>query len=1258
MKKFLVVTALLAVVSTIVLQSISLAWMSDNGLSSPIDITTNVHKAYFASGDGLKDVEMDGDEVVHGPFEIATPLQLYYFAWLQYLGFFNNVDNNEDGEPDTVYFRLSADLDMDYTNEDGVRTQFVLPPIGTTDMPFIGNFDGEGHTITDLTVENKYSSLIEPPDGTENFKGAEIIGFFGVIGALPGSDYKYDTQAIEVKNVVLENLTIKTQTDYALIGLVAGYVNGIVDRVGVVNSQVDIKAGTQSLSYTENMSDYSLIGYCDPAYRDKVYMLNLSLNTPGISDKYNVIPDMTGDGDQKGWGGSVKMLDIFNLFTEISTTVNDDYSIERVDVKNLNGVTVTLSRDPADEDPRTATLPEFGSFIFTTMSGNFNGNMTVNFVGGAQHVTQYEYILDENSSVPLYFITDDTYYLCYNNGVISSTTDSTQATAWYISNGTSGGNIYTVVDGEIHYLTIEDGAIDAMPVDPRSLPSWSVSGNSYALNGQQITCDNGTWKLADTFKIAHGNNYLVNNGTNLGAGDSSTNVVWTLTKVDGGYHVSTVVRNNNNTTTTYYLMYTTSNSNYGQTTVSGPTLSNTTTSPSVWQYDGTRLYAQVTRYGWVTNYYLRYNNNSWQLNNSNNNNNLTFTSSSNANVDVNTSGTTAGKITLEETEFIDNDRENVYYDENGDRQVTGAGITYIPLTFDEEDGLKASLNNSGYIIGAQWGSLEKSEYDADGNIRISEYGQNRLGSKGAPYTMTYLTEGGFNQITSRDKSALEKLGLKKFAECYDDYIDSVATHCHGLHFMQASVTKDNVTTITARLNGRDIENYQVPTNCIDFNLYEAGLINFVAGSYYTQPTVNDSFFSIYEIIREPDDETKIKEIKEIRKIYAHVIKDDNGVDQIDTSKPYYYTYREGNAEVGTENIPANYREVFDCHWITNPDSYTGWARDTAYYFEVPVNAGEYAIGSTEGRIGAYLVYLDLAANAQLIERVQEYEEITENSTTADLPHGVEMLAPSQDGYDTTDIDSKNSAFASINGGTSGTITFDKEGNMILHSATSGTTAEYINTESKLLDGNGNPMTIPSWTVTKIYERTTYRDLNINTGVSTVTVITKIRRIEGGNEDVKYTKKVTITDAEGNVTETESESTTELFPETKDKEGDPDVTAGGKLIDIALGYGKENSLLVSYEFVPGSVDENGATVAPKYIITFKNTGAETVKIKAILTELGTTSGIDFIVTDGTTETTLGKTTDEQFVEIAVSAAPADPEAPEEETPEEPEPPEQA
>ena len=102
---------------------ISLAWMSDNGMSSPINITSNVHKAYFESGDGTKDIVRDqSGDIISGPFEIATPLQLYYFAWLQYLGFFN-VDNDNDGQIDTVYFRLSHDVDMTYT-ENGETIEF------------------------------------------------------------------------------------------------------------------------------------------------------------------------------------------------------------------------------------------------------------------------------------------------------------------------------------------------------------------------------------------------------------------------------------------------------------------------------------------------------------------------------------------------------------------------------------------------------------------------------------------------------------------------------------------------------------------------------------------------------------------------------------------------------------------------------------------------------------------------------------------------------------------------------------------------------------------------------------------------------------------------------------------------------------------------------------------------------------------------------------------------------------------------------
>ena len=191
----------------------------------------------------------------------------------------------------------------------------MLPPIGTTDNPFLGNFDGAGFTVKNAIVENFYSSLIDPPNNTteENFGGVEIIGFFGVVGSLPEPNYSYDSQANEVKNLVLENLTVKTQTKQSLIGLVAGYVNGVVDCVGVVGGTVNIKDGVKALSYTANISDYSLVGYCTPAYKDLVYVMDVVLSNPGISGDYTVVPEIGGDGDTTGWGGSVKMKDIFNL---------------------------------------------------------------------------------------------------------------------------------------------------------------------------------------------------------------------------------------------------------------------------------------------------------------------------------------------------------------------------------------------------------------------------------------------------------------------------------------------------------------------------------------------------------------------------------------------------------------------------------------------------------------------------------------------------------------------------------------------------------------------------------------------------------------------------------------------------------------------------------------------------------------------------------------------------------------------------------
>ena len=104
------------------------------------DVTGSSMGAYFDYGNGT-DAE--------NAYGIRTPRQLYNLAWLQYLGYFNKIKNNASEQ---VYFELADDIDM---------TGWTLPPIGTTNYPFIGNFNGNGKVISNLNVSNFFSDLVQ-----------------------------------------------------------------------------------------------------------------------------------------------------------------------------------------------------------------------------------------------------------------------------------------------------------------------------------------------------------------------------------------------------------------------------------------------------------------------------------------------------------------------------------------------------------------------------------------------------------------------------------------------------------------------------------------------------------------------------------------------------------------------------------------------------------------------------------------------------------------------------------------------------------------------------------------------------------------------------------------------------------------------------------------------------------------------------------------------------------------------------------------
>lgn len=1217
MKKIISAAVLICVILVILLEPMSLAWMSDNGLSSPIDIKSNVHKSYFESGNGTKELIKDDDgEIISGPYEIAHPIQLYYFAWLQYLGYFNQ-DNNDDGKVDTVYFRLSRDIDM---KEDGV--QFVLPPIGSADNPFLGSFDGEGNTIKNLVVQNVDEGITEAPT-TGGIAGVEIVGFFGVIGALAG-DY---SEANEVKNFVLENLTVKTQTQSALIGLVAGYVNGLVDCVGVVGSTVDIKSGTTALSYTNNISDYSLIGYCTGEFKKDMVCVDLDMLSPDVNI-YEVVPDNTSGGPGQGWGGSIAMDDMFTFVQSMMSSAarNTSYVYAKSFITTLNKENALLSTGTTEKKViYNKTLG--AAFVFSPRSsGSYSTQYT--YLSGGLKITDYTYGYSDKD-VTQYYITDGTYYLNYNGTAISSTANRANATKWYASEGTGGGTLYTVINGTVYYLTISNNSITTIrdtQADPANLPSWSVKYSAILLGSQAIECDNGTWRVVapDLYLISSGTHYLTANGTTgLKDEDEDGATKWTVNINGNTATISTLVNG-----TPYYVGATaTSNSN------ATLTLSTTRTN---WTYDASngRFYVSIRYNRQNRTYYIRYNNGWVGITGSTNYEDLTLTGafSDLGSSSITSAGTTAKEIVVTSREHVDNTIV-----QNGNTIETG--VTYFPLSVNKNGNTySTATGNTGYIISSSY-SDETSVTHPYGtaDIRVSRYETDgRLNNYEKPYTISYKTKNNngnyaFQQIST---ATAEQYGMVKFNDCFEDYTDSIGTNCYGLHFMQASIDINSIVTAEkVQIIGESYSNYQLPTNCIDFNLAEQGFINFVAGTYFAD---NDSFFSLHKIERDKD--RNIIAIKEIDKIYGYIKSDGN----LDPNKQYYYTYVNASSDEGmpsgTGSDGGAYQIIFDTEWIKNPNSYGHDINETnhTYYFEVPVYGGEYALGSAgDDKIGAYLIYLDLAANAQVVERTRVDEKTVTEEREVSLPNGVSMLEKNDAGYTTENITSEDSAFASIGAGFSGSASFSQSGTTITDSA-KGHTATYVADGVALVGGDGSSMTVPV-TKTVTVEKTTYRDVNLVTKEQTVTVIVKTTETVGSQTNVSYTKNVTKTAADGTVTSTpEQTSTSELLPDVPDPETNPPVVEMGEsLINVSYLVTDASKFKVETSYTPEGEDENGNATAPVYTISATNTTAAAIDITATLTAEGVSSGVTFVITDGTTTTTLNANTNEQTVTIGVT-----------------------
>ena len=350
--------------------AVTFCWFSRGELLNFRDDFGSAKASYFGGGDGSSEEKA---------YVISSSTHFYNLAWLQYLGYFNAAGGANNGRLQS-YFKLTKNIDMSELQRNG--TVSALPPIGTEQYPFIGNFDGCGYKIDNVFVSNLMSDLIVRPttyktatDDNNNevlavygtagttTKAVNIVGLFGVTGdygvsadvkgvvsgsneytnkfkdslSLPtaattsGADEVY-YGVMKVENLYTDNLSVKSASSKTLVGLAAGYASASLSNVGVYRCSITVNAGATGLSDSAPLSNYSLLG----DYNDAVITWNEKPSGSG------------GGGSGNDWGGSIDFYDLSKRITYILNKNQQYNSFTITNSKNnmgLNGISFTYKTD-------------------------------------------------------------------------------------------------------------------------------------------------------------------------------------------------------------------------------------------------------------------------------------------------------------------------------------------------------------------------------------------------------------------------------------------------------------------------------------------------------------------------------------------------------------------------------------------------------------------------------------------------------------------------------------------------------------------------------------------------------------------------------------------------------------------------------------------------------------------------------------------------------------------------------------------------
>ena len=435
--------------------------------------------------------------------------------------------------------------------------------------------------------------------------------------------------------------------------------------------------------------------------------------------------------------------------------------------------------------------------------------------------------------------------------------------------------------------------------------------------------------------------------------------------------------------------------------------------------------------------------------------------------------------------------------------------TFFPLAWGNAAHTTVAGSNTGYLVsGANY-----SSNTWPGDIRVSRYQKNANGdSVSIRNSLTgagILNNARVYTIINGTQTNVAAYGIgNQYTMQYarvSDVMNGLLrgnNYAYGLHFMPADISTDRTVTIPkATINGVTYTDYEMPEDCFDFNVAARGRITFLAATMFSGSEVN-SFFSLHRIFR--DENHAITEIREITGIYG-----DGSV-----AGDYLYKYA-GDSKYykadGTEyaSLPGGYQLVFDVTVLSA--SRNNLTSDSVYYFEVPADPGEYALGSAEGN-GAYLLYLDIAANADFnVETLTT--EVTETTNLAlNYPKGVAFVdAVGSTVYDTNSVaDPSKSVFLALPAATSsGSTAFTIDGEQamtVTNASLTGAVAQCVPHGASLTVNGEAPITATG--VVLLREKVTEVEIDSSGTKTTTVTVTEQTRSNGAATATTITQMVT------------------------------------------------------------------------------------------------------------------------------------------------------